>query len=698
VADGSRRFDGLTVATAALDPPGSPVEAEVRRIRGLLEHNQFAQALAAADALLADVPENRDVLYMIAVSQRYLRRIPDALATLARFETAHPDYGRLFQERGHCYRALGDASAAIAAYRYAVQLNPALPASWHALQALYRVVGQTADYNMAADQVAALAKLPTPLVTAASMLSEGEILPAERLVRQFMQAHPDHIEGMRLLAQIGVKLDVLDDAEFLLESVLTFAPGHRLARYEYAVVLSQRHKHARALEEAHRLRQIEPTKRAYRTIYATACVGLGDHDGALRIFRELAAETPQAADLHLSIAHALKTLGRQQDAIESYRTAAAVRPSYGDAYWSLANLKTYRFPDDEIARMRTEEAADATQLVDRYHLCFALGKALEDRADFAASFRYYERGNALKKGESRYNADLIERNARLQSSVCTREFFTSRQGFGCQRADPIFIVGLPRAGSTLLEQILASHPQVAGTMELADIPRLVQHLQGREQNDLQPRYPAVLTELSADQCARLGEKYLADTQVYRTGRAEAPPADAPRAEAPPADAPRPFFIDKMPNNFRHIGLIHLILPNAKIIDARREPLACCFSNFKQLFASGQEFTYSLTDIGRYYRSYVELMEHWDTVLPGKVLRVQHEEVVADLEGNVRRLLEFCGLEFEPRCVEFYKTERSVRTASSEQVRRPIFKDGLDQWRHFESWLEPLKAALEPGRL
>ena len=632
-----------------------------------------------AQQLLTQVPQNRDVLYIVAVSLRYLQRIPDALAALVRFEAIHPDYGRLFQERGHCYRALGEARAATAAYRRAVQLNPALPASWKALQALYQASGQLQDAQTAADQVRALASSPPQLVTASSMLAEGELVPAEQLVRQFLLAHPDHVEGMRLLAQIGVKLDVLDDAEFILESALTFAPQDHAARYEYALVLSQRHKHVRALEEAQMLLRIDPNNRAYRTIYAAARVGLGDHEAALQIFRELAAETPQAADLHLSVAHALKTLGRQQEAIESYRTAAAARPDYGDAYWSLANLKTYRFTGEEIARMRAAEAAADTQLADRYHLCFALGKALEDQEQYAESFPYYERGNALKKTEVRSRVDPIERNARLQMSVCTREFFAARQEFGCPRPDPIFIVGLPRAGSTLLEQILASHSQVEGTMELADIARLVQHLQGRERHDTQCRYPAVLSELSAAQCARFGEKYLSDTEVYRT--------------SPPAATRRPFFVDKMPNNFRHIGLIHLMLPNAKIIDARREPMACCFSNFKQLFAAGQEFTYSLEDIGRYYRSYVELMAHWDEVLPGRVLRVQHEDVVADLEGSVRRLLAFCGLEFEPRCIEFHKTRRSVRTASSEQVRKPIYRDGLDQWRHFEPWLGPLREAL-----
>jgi tetratricopeptide (TPR) repeat protein len=377
--------------------------------------------------------------------------------------------------------------------------------------------------------------------------------------------------------------------------------------------------------------------------------------------------------VHLSVAHALKTLGRQDESIEAYRAAAAARPNYGDAYWSLANLKTYRFTEEEITRMRSEEAAPTTALVDRYHLCFALGKALEDRGEYAESYRYYESGNALKKSESRYRPEPIERNTRLQIEVCTREFFSRRQGVGAPSPDPIFIVGLPRAGSTLLEQILASHSRVEGTQELADIPRTVLEFQGRDPDLANPRYPRVLGELPPEEFLRLGEKYLSDTRAYRTNKA--------------------FFIDKMPNNFRHIGLIHLMLPNAKIIDARREPMACCFSNLKQLFASGQEFTYSIDDIARYYRTYLDLMQHWDEALPGKILRVWHEDVVDDLEANVRRILDFCGLDFEPACVEFYKTERSVRTASSEQVRQPIFREGLDQWRNFEPWLEPLKNAL-----
>ncbi|HEV7986240.1 MAG TPA: sulfotransferase, partial [Steroidobacteraceae bacterium] len=342
-------------------------------------------------------------------------------------------------------------------------------------------------------------------------------------------------------------------------------------------------------------------------------------------------------------------------------------------YWSLANLKTYRFLDEEIERMRAHEVAPGTALHDRYHLCFALGKAYEDRNEFAESWRYYERGNALKRSESRYRPEIIENNTSKQIETCTRELFAARAGVGAKPPDPILIVGLPRAGSTLLEQILASHSRVEGTQELSDIQRFVLELQGRDPDLGNPRYPGVLTGMKPEDFLRLGEKYLADTRVYRTDK--------------------PYFIDKMPNNFRHIGLIHLILPNARIIDARREPMACCFSNLKQLFANGQEFTYSIDDVARYYRTYLDLMEHWDEVLPGRVLRIWHEDVVDDLETNVRRVLDFCGLDFEPACVEFYKTERSVRTASSEQVRQPIFREGLDQWKNYEPWLGSLKEAL-----
>ncbi len=651
----------------------SVIEQKVHDLQVLIQSGQYELALKSADALRTEVPDNRDVAYMRAVALRYLNRIAEALAALAELEKKNPGFSRLYQEQGHCYVALRDATKAIDAYQKAVHRNPALPAAWSRLVTLYRMTGDEASARTAQQHVDITSKMHSAIITATGLLSDGDVSQAEKIIRPYLLQNPQDVEAMRILARIALEFDVLHDADFLLEAVIELAPDYRAARYDYARALLRRHRHQVALEQLNILLKAEPENRMYKTTYATTWVGLGDHEMALKLYRELLDGAPNAADLHLSIAHTLKTLGRTDESIEEYRRAADARPHFGDAFWSLANLKTYRFTSEEIDRMIASEANPDIDLLDRYHMCFALGKALEDRGDYARSFEYYERGNALKKSDSPFMPELVEKNTAEQKQVCTPEFFSARQGWGCPDPAPIFVVGLPRSGSTLLEQILASHSQVEGTMELSDIATAVVDLEGHNRDADNRRYPRVLTELSAIDYQRIGEKYINDTRVYRTDK--------------------PFFIDKMPNNFRHIGLIHLILPNAKIIDARREPMACCFSNFKQLFAAGQEFTYSIEDISRYYRTYVELMEHWDAVLPGRVLRIQHEEVVDDLEANVRRILNYCGLPFEEACLEFHKTKRSVRTASSEQVRRPIFRDGLDQWRHFEPWLGPLKAAL-----
>lgn len=656
-----------------IDPLPPPLELQIRNIRQLHRDGRYAPALQAARMLTAEAPDHRDALYLMARSQRYLGQIDAALQTLAQLERQHPRFSRLHEERGLCYVALRDAPRAIDALLRAVNINPALPSSWHLLEGLYRMTGDDANAATAASHVATLKRLAPDVVRATSHFSDGELDPAEQIVRAYLLKAGNDIEAMRLLARIGLARDVLDDAQVLLEAVLQAAPNYRAARYDYACVLFERHLYRRACEEIEKLLATDPDHPDYRTLYASASVGLGEHERAIALYRKLLEAAPDAADLHLSLAHSLKTQGRQADAIAAYRAAISARPGFGDAYWSLANLKTYRFADEEIARMRAEEAAPATPLADRHQLCFALGKAYEDRGDYAESWRHYERGNALKRSESRYRPEIIETNTRRQIEVCTREFLAARSNAGDPSPDPIFIVGLPRAGSTLLEQILASHPLVEGTQELADIPRIVLDLQGRDPDLDNPRYPGVLADLQPEDFRRLGEKYLRDTRIYRSGK--------------------PFFIDKMPNNFRHLGLIHLMLPNAKIIDARREPMACCFSNFKQLFATGQEFTYSIEDIARYYRSYLDLMAHWDEALPGRVLRVHHEDVVDNLEGSVRRILGFCGLPFEPGCLEFHKTARSVRTASSEQVRRPIFRDGIDQWTNYASYLAPLRDLL-----
>jgi tetratricopeptide (TPR) repeat protein len=647
----------------------SSIELEVRRLRRLIEEQKFRQAQTAAKTLLLTVPENRDALYACAHAQRRAGDVSAALETLARLEQVHPLFSRLYQERGFCYVALRRALEAIRAFERAVHISPALPVSWGMLEGLYRVVGQMSEAAQAAAQVARLRESPPDVVRASVLFADGELARSEELIRSFLIKNGHHVEAMRLLAHIGMAGEVLDDAQLLLEGLLELSPDYHAARFDYAQVLVTRQLYLKAEEQIKNLLVIDPEHRGYRALYAVTQVGLGRVQRAIEIYRELLAGAPQAAEIHLSIAHLLKTMGDTDAAVVEYRAAASVRAGYGDAYWSLANLKTYRFTDEEIERMIPIESDPATSADDRCHLCFALGKALEDRKEYERSFEYYSRGNALKRASSRYRPELIENNTRLQIEVCTSQFFFNRHDSGASAADPIFIVGLPRAGSTLIEQILASHSQVEGTRELADVPRIVSELQGRDS-----RYPLILADMNAAEFRRLGEKYLNETRPFRTGA-------------------RARFVDKMPNNFRHIGLIHLMLPNATIIDVRRGPMACCFSNFKQLFAQGQAFTYGLEDLARYYRTYLELMRHWDVVLPGRVLRVHYEDVVNDLEGNVRRLLDFCELPFESACLTFHQTDRSVQTASSEQVRQPIYREGLEQWRHYEVWLSPLREAL-----
>ena len=645
----------------------------VDQVKALLQAGRLDQAESALRELLRDEPSDPELLYMLAVCLRYLERGDEALVVLAQLLQAAPDYARAWQEQGHLHRAAGNAAAAILAYNNAVALNAALPASWRALAELHQATGNNTAAGLAAAEFNRLAGLPPELVSVASMINEGRLYKAERLCRSYLQQHPRHVEGMRLLARIGVQLHVLDDAEFLLESCLEFEPDYLPARVDYIEVLHRRQKYVQALEQATALQERDPGNPAYAAIHANQSLAAGDFETALAEYEKLLGQTPDRAHLQLAYGHALKTLGRGDAAVQAYTAAHAARPDYGDAWWSLANLKTYRFSDQELAGMRAAESAPGTMLTDRIHLCFALGKAYEDREAFADSFNYYDRGNDLHRQHSRYSAEQTRTAVDAQIKICDEQLFAARAGQGCPAPDPVFIVGLPRAGSTLLEQILASHSRIDGTMELHNILALAHRLSGRQQVDGESRYPRILNELTPQQLRQFGEDYISGTRFLR-GQGD-------------------FFIDKMPNNFMHIGLIHLILPNARIIDARRTPMACCFSNFKQLFGEGQEFTYGLEDMGRYYRDYVRLMEHWQRVLPGRVLRVQYEDVVADLETQVRRILEFLKLPFEQACLDYYVTDRAVRTPSSEQVRQPIYTSGLEQWRNYADWLGPLQQAL-----
>ena len=649
---------------------------EIDNARARLQAGDLAGALAVAEHILNDDGTDADALYVASVALRHLARVDDALAMLDRLLIAKPGYGRAFQEQGYCHRAAGRRDAAIPALERATAANPALLASWRALAELQAEAGHPEQAASANGQVKWLSGLPPELVSVISFLHEGRLYKAERLCRAYLQTHGHHFEAMRLLAELGVRSYAMEEAEFLLESCAVLRPDYLPARFDYIRLLNKRQKFEAALRQAEATREMAGDSLQFKLQYANQHLAVGNFDLALQLYAELHALVPHDPIVSLTQGHALKTVGRQDDAVAAYRRAYASRPDLGDAFWSLANLKTYRFSDLEIEQMRAAEAAPQTSAFDRYSLCFALGKALEDRGDYAPSFGFYERGNALKREELNYSADRMQADLAAQITHGTRELFAKRQGVGTNAADPIFIVGLPRAGSTLLEQILTSHSEVDGTMELPNILALAHRLDGRRRVDEESPYPGNLSELSAEEFAAFGETYIRETAIYRKGA--------------------PFFVDKMPNNFRHIGLIHLILPNARIIDARRDPMACCFSGFKQLFGEGQDFTYGLEDVGRYYRDYVDLMDHWDDVLPGRVLRVQYEDVVEDLESQVRRLLDHCGLPFEQACINFHKTARAVRTASSEQVRQPIFQGGLDQWQNYEAWLEPLKVALGPA--
>ncbi|MBX7458230.1 sulfotransferase [Qipengyuania sp. 1NDH17] len=648
-------------------------EDTLKAAQAALQAGDFARGRALAEELLALDGEDAEALYMLAVAARFSKDFAGAENALGKLHTAMPEYGRAWQEAGHLARDRGEPNEAIAAYTRATRFNPALDASWRALADLLSQANRMAEARSAQAQAERIATLPRELVAVTHHLHEGRLLRAEDICRHYLRSHPKSVEGMRLLAQIGIKLGIFDDAEFLLDSAKTFEPDNVQVRLDYIDVLRRRQKFERSREEAEALHKRDPENPLFQSHLAIESMQTGDYDRAFELFDAVLEKLPRDPATLTSQGHALKTTGKQQEAVASYRAAFAAKPDHGDAYYALANLKTYEFPDEEIAAMREQVSRADLAFMDRVHLSFALGKAYEDRGDYEQSFRFYEEGNALKRAQTRYSADAMSEELAKQAEVCTPALFDAHAGAGHSAPDPIFILGLPRAGSTLLEQILASHSQVDGTLELPNILALAHRLRGRKAG--QSRYPQVLHDLTREQLAAFGQKFIEDTRVHRQGA--------------------PFFIDKMPNNFRHIGLIHLILPNAKIIDARRSPMDCCFSGFKQLFAEGQEFTYGLTEVGRYYSDYVALMDHWDQVLPGKVLRVNHEDVLDDLEGQTRRMLHHAGLPFEETCLDFHKTDRAVRTASSEQVRRPINRKGQDAWKPFEPWLGPLKHALGP---
>jgi tetratricopeptide (TPR) repeat protein len=554
--------------------------------------------------------------------------------------------------------------------------GPADAKAWGALGDRLRLAGDGPGADRAyARQIQASVSDPE-LIAAADALCDGAPAEAHRRLSAILERRPSDTAALRLFADLAARSGRHHDAETLLARCLSLAPDLAPARCAYALALHQQGKTLDTLAQTEILLAADPAHPLYRQLRAAALMRIGGYDEAADAYAAVLQMAPELALTWMAYGHALKTLGRRPEAIAAYRESLRLRPGLGEAWWSLANLKTGALDQADIAGMEAELASPALDDEDRFHLLFALGQAYEDAGADETAFARYAQGNALRRNALDYDPEETSLHVARCRALLSRSFFDARAGMGSPRPDPIFIVGLPRSGSTLIEQILASHSQVEGTQELPDIEAMAARLGGPARRASDGVYPDILAALSPAELRAQGEEYLQRAAPHRKSAA-------------------PFFIDKTPNNFAHVGLIQLMLPNAKIIDARRHPLGCGFSAFKQHFAVGQPFAYSLDDLARYYRDYVALMAHFDAVLPGRVSRVIYERLVADPEAEVRRLLADCGLPFEDGCLRFYENERAVRTASSEQVRRPIFRDATDHWRRFEPWLQPLTDGLGP---
>lgn len=650
----------------------------IERASKAIRDSRFVEGLSFLESNLSKDPNHKDSLYLAAVCSRYLKNYKDSKEYLNNLLIQAPDMGRAYQELGHLCKAIGENEEAASHYRQACELNPALVASWKSLFNYFNKRNNKAAAEHAHEQIKKLDSLPPILLYISQILNEGRLAIAEQKCREFLKKNPTNVYAMSLLSDIAKKFGYYDDAEILLENAVKFSPDDGEIRMKYALILRLKQKFTKTMEQVNILCEKFPDNLSYQAQKASEIMQNGYHSEAIDLFEKIIKENPYNFSAMTSKGHAEKTLGKTDKAIESYKSAYKIKNDHGEAYFSLSNLKTYKFSDKELDVMKNQLKRVDLTLKDKAYFHFALAQGCEAIGDYEEAFKNLDMGNKIKKEQSKYTIEKMNKELQAQIDVCDEKFFEKLGNGGHDANDPIFILGLPRAGSTLIEQILASHSMVDGTLELPNILSMAQSFRGDDIYGNLGNYPKTMRSLTLEKREELGKSFIDDTRIHRK------------------NAPR--FTDKMPNNFRHIGLIHLILPNAKIIDARRYPLDCCFSMFKQLFAQGQEFTYGLAEAGNYYNSYVKLMNHWNKVLPNRILRVNNEDIIDDLEGQVKRMLDFLELPFEESCIKFYETDRSVRTASSEQVRKPINKSGMDRWKPYAKNLKTLVDNLDEDLL
>ncbi|RLA33449.1 MAG: hypothetical protein DRR11_05480 [Gammaproteobacteria bacterium] len=659
-------------------PISEPTDSQefYRRAVAHLRSGNARMSIEVCEKSLRSFPGDANILCLAAKANLALRQFGESQARAEEAIRLFPDFSTAHETLGDSLLVQGRARAARKAYEQAMRLDPARSVTHDKIDRARKLEQQAALAGAKSSTELA----PRPRMAFAAEIGraieldrDGDGQGAETIYRDVLKKDPDHVEAARLLAGIAAGRKRFRDAEVFLLRVVSNAPDYARAWVDIANVQRELNKFDAAIDSATQALRLAPEKAESHMLFASAIGMVGRHEEAVEVCKDALELSPDKASVYCIMAHHLKTIGRQDDAVAAYRRSIAAKADHAEAYWSLANLKTFRFTEDEVQAMKS--LLEDAELPDesRTQIHNALGLEYESRKDYASAFSNFEQGNILRRKAESYDPVDIESTYDRIIDMFDEKIFLQNAGVQPSKTTPIFVVGLPRSGSTLIEQILASHSQVEGTHELGDLQQVVQS--ARRKKRQRERFPESLAGFGADEWLAIGEEYLERTRIFRSDL--------------------PFFVDKNPNNFIYAGILKLAIPNAKIINAKRHPLDSCLGSYKQLFASGQPFSYDLTELGEYYVQYSRLIDHWHTVLPDFVLDVHYEEVVADLEPQVRRILDFCNLPFEEECLRFYETERAVKTASSEQVRQPIYSSSVNLWRNYEPFLETLVHILTP---